>query len=157
MGILGTSLFGNYVNNLNPATMTKLNSTTISNGCQLRISEICQTNISENDVSNGNVLGVNIGIPFDQIRGWVFSLGFNPMSLVNYKIRVKGSTGGQNYLQTYSGDGGLSRINAGMSYNLFRKSALDLNIIIGFGEINNQNYINFLNSGYTNTNINKPV
>ncbi|MEO8666448.1 MAG: hypothetical protein ABI462_13235, partial [Ignavibacteria bacterium] len=77
MGITGISLFGNYVNNLNPATMTKLNSTLIS--LQANYGFLKSANdISENKVSNGNVLGINLGIPFDQGRGWVFSLGFNP-------------------------------------------------------------------------------
>jgi len=157
MGILGNALFGNYVNNLNPATMTKLNSTLISiNG---NYGFLKSTNgIEQNKVSNGNVLGVNIGIPFDQGRGWVFSLGFNPMTAVNYKIRVNGITGGgQNYVQTYSGKGGLSRINAGMSYNLFSKVSIGVEYNYAFGEIRNQNLINFNNQGYTNTNIKRQV
>lgn len=152
MGILGTSLFGNYVNNLNPATMTKLNSTLITINGNYGFLKTAN-DISENNVSNGNVLGVNIGIPFDQIRGWVFSLGFNPMTLVNYKVKVKGTIGGQNYTQSYSGKGGLSRINAGMSYNLAQKISVGLEYNFGFGEINNQNFVNFNNQSYTNSDV----
>ncbi len=152
MGIQGISLFGNYVNNLNPATLTKMTSTLII--VDANYGFLKSTNdISENNVSNGNVLGINIGIPFDQVRGWVMSLGFNPMSLTNYQIKVLGNTGNQNYTQTYTGKGSLSRINAGMSYNLFRKVSIGLEYNFSFGEINDQNYINFNNSGYTNTNI----
>lgn len=152
LGIQGISLFGNYVNNLNPATLTKMNSTLITINANYGFLKSSNVN-SQNEVSNGNVLGINIGIPFDQVRGWVMSLGFNPMSLTNYKIRVLGSTGLQNYTQTYSGKGSLSRINAGMSYNLFRKISIGLEYNFSFGEINEQNFINFNNSGYTNTNI----
>ncbi|MDQ3194601.1 MAG: hypothetical protein M3P82_06335, partial [Bacteroidota bacterium] len=153
-GITGVSLFGNYINNLNPATMTKIKSTLIS--LQANYGFLKSTNeISENKVSNGNVLGINIGIPFDQKKGLVFSLGFNPASQVNYKIRLLGTAGSQNYAQTYSGKGGLSRINAGMSYNLLKKVSIGLEYNYAFGEIREQNFIDFNNQTFTNTNIQK--
>jgi len=156
LGITGVSLFGNYVNNLNPATMTKLNATTISTNFYYGFLKSTNGTL-ENKVSNGNVLGVNIGIPFDQGRGWVMSLGFNPASLVDYKIKLNGNIGGQNYEQTYSGKGGLSRINAGMSYNILRMISLGLEYNYAFGEIKNRNFINFNNSAYTNTRINREI
>ena len=152
MGIQGISLFGNYVNNLNPATLTKMKSTLISVNANYGFLK-SSNSISENKVSNGNVLGFNIGIPFDQMRGWVLALGFNPMSLVNYKIKLLGNTGTQSYTQTYAGKGGLSRVSTGMSYNLFQKISLGFEYNFSFGEISQQNFINFNNSGYTNTNI----
>lgn len=152
MGIVGNSLFGNYVNNLNPATLTKLNSTLISINADYGFLKSSNAT-SENKTSNGNVRGINIGIPFDQGRGWVFSLGFNPYSLENYKIRILGNVGSQSYSQTYSGKGGLSRISVGMTYNLYRMVSVGLEYNYGFGEIKNQNFINFNNQAYTNTNI----
>jgi hypothetical protein len=154
MGIQGISLFGNYINNLNPASLTKMNSTLISVNANYGFLK-SSNDISDNEVSNGNVLGFNIGIPFDQVRGWVLSLGFNPMTLANYKIKLQGNTGSQSYTQTYAGKGGLSRISTGMSYNLFRKISLGLEYNYSFGEINEQNFINFFNQAYTNTNIKK--
>ncbi|MEO8210520.1 MAG: hypothetical protein ABI840_08155 [bacterium] len=152
MGITGTSLFGNYINNLNPATISKLNATTISIDANYGfLKSTSEANI--NEVSNGNVLGFNIGIPFDQGRGWVLALGFNPVTFINYRIRQSGSTGGQSFTQTYSGKGGLSRINIGMSYNLFQKISIGLEYNYGFGEVKNQNFINFNNPNYTNTNF----
>lgn len=154
MGIVGTSLFGNYVNNLNPATSTKLNSTTISTNFNYGFLK-SSSGTDQNEISSGNVLGMNIGIPFDQGRGWVMTLGFNPASLVNYKIKIAGNAGGQDYTQTYSGEGGLSRINAGMTYNLFRKISIGLEYNYAFGEIRTQNFINFNNPSYTNTILGK--
>jgi len=156
LGITGVSLFGNYVNNLNPATITKLNATTISTSFNYGFLKSTNGTL-ENKVSNGNVLGVNIGIPLDQGKGWVMSLGFNPASLVDYKIRFDGSVGGQNYVQTYSGKGGLSRINAGMSYNILKMISIGLEYNYAFGEIKNRNFINFNNSAYTNTQINREI
>lgn len=151
MGLVGNSLFGNYVNNLNPATNTKLKTTMISlNGNYGFLKSTDGT--LENKVSNGNVLGLNIGIPFN--NNCVISLGFNPYSLTNYKIRVNGVTGGgQNYVQTYSGKGGLSRINLAFGYNLLRMVSLGIEYNYSFGEIKNQNFINFGSQGFTNTNI----
>ncbi|MEO6694087.1 MAG: hypothetical protein ABIY50_13960 [Ignavibacteria bacterium] len=156
MGITGVSLFGNYVNNLNPATMTKLNATTISTNFNYGFLKSSNGTL-ENKVSNGNVLGVNIGIPFDQKRGWVMALGFNPASLVDYKIKLDGNIGGQPYEQFYSGRGGLSRINAGMSYNILSMISVGLEYNYAFGEIKNRNFINFNNSAYTNTRINREI
>ncbi len=154
MGISGVSLFGNYVNNLNPATVTKLNSTLISIAADYGFLKSSNGAI-DNKVSNGNVRGINIGIPFDQGRGWVMTLGFNPYSLVNYKVRVNGNSGTQNYTQSFSGDGGLSRISVAMTYNIKRTVSVGLEYNYGFGEIKRNNFINFNNSGYTNTNIRK--
>lgn len=150
MGIVGTSLFGNYVNNFNPAAVTKINSTIISTNFNYGFLK-SSNGTEQNKISNGNVLGINIGIPFDQARGWVLALGFSPMSLMNYKIKINGSSGGQSYTQTYSGEGGLSRINAAMTYNLLRKISIGLEYNYAFGEIKAQNYVNFNNSSYNNT------
>lgn len=154
MGIAGTALFGNYVNNLNPATITKLNSTLIATNFYYGFLK-SSNGVVENKISNGNILGVNIGIPFDQARGWAMTIGFNPVSLVNYKVNLNGTIDNQNYSQTYSGEGGLSRINLGMTYNLFRKISIGIEYNYAFGEIKNQNFVNFNNSNYVNTLIKK--
>jgi hypothetical protein len=151
MGIVGNSLFGNYINTLNPATITKLNSTLITLNGNYGFLKSSDGTL-QNKVSNGNILGINIGIPFDS--NFVFALGFNPYSLVDYKIRINGTTGGgQNYVQTYSGKGGVSRINAALSYNFFKKISVGFEYNYSFGEIKNQNYINFNSQSFTNTNI----
>jgi hypothetical protein len=152
MGIVGASLFGNYINTLNPATLTQLTATTISLDANYGFLKSTSETL-QNEISNGNVLGFNIGIPFDRGRGWVLSLGFNPVTLMNYKIRQNGSSGGQNFTQSYAGKGGLSRISAGMSYDLFQKISIGVEYNYGFGEAKTQNFINFNNGNYLNTNI----
>ena len=156
MGIQGISLFGNYVNTLNPATLTQMRSTLITvtgNYGFLKSSN----NISENQNSGGNFLGFNIGIPFDQTNGWVMALGFNSESLMNYRVKVEGNTGYQQFNQFYAGKGGLSRINAGMSYNILRMISIGLEYDYSFGELKQQNFINFNNSSYTNTNVKSEI
>lgn len=152
MGIVGVSLYGNYINTLNPAALSKLDATTISidaNYGFLRSS----TTSKATEVSNGNVLGFNIGIPIDRGNGCVMTLGFNPVTLINYKIRANGVAGDEGYTQSYAGKGGLSRIDAALSYTLFQMLSLGLEYNYGFGEVKNQNFIEFNNGNYTNTNI----
>ncbi|HMS63654.1 MAG TPA: hypothetical protein PKD83_00210 [Ignavibacteria bacterium] len=150
MGIMGTSLFGNYVNTFNPAALTKLKNTIISTNFNYGFLRSSSGN-SVNNVSDGNVLGLNLGIPFDQVRGWGLSIGFNPYSLVNYKVLVDGNAGGQDFTQTYSGNGGLSRLNVGMCYNIIRKISIGVEYDYAFGTIERINYINFNNASYTNS------
>ncbi|MBP9191156.1 MAG: hypothetical protein KBF96_01250 [Ignavibacteria bacterium] len=156
MGIQGIALFGNYINTLNPATLTKMRSTLISVTGNYGFLKSANS-ISENNISGGNFLGFNIGIPFDQTRGWVLSLGFNPQSLMNYKVKVIGNTGYQQFNQFYTGKGGLSRINIGMSYNLLGMISMGFEYDYSFGELKQQNFINFNNAGYTNTNIKSEI
>lgn len=156
MGILGTSLFGNYVNSYNPASLAKLRFTSLSFAFNYGFFS-SENESSSSKLSNGNVLGFNIGIPISQGNGWVFSLGFNPVSVVNTKINISGNTGGQNYEQTYSSKGGLSRINSGMSYTIRNALTLGLEYNYGFGEIKTQNFIDFRNANFVNTNIRKEL
>ncbi|MFZ1321578.1 MAG: hypothetical protein WAT71_08495 [Ignavibacteria bacterium] len=153
MGITGVSLLGNYVNNLNPATVTRINATTINLNFNYGFLK-SKSSTSVNNVSNGDLLGINIGIPFDQSRGWVMTLGFNPYSDVNYNVGLKGTIGGQNYTQNYSGTGGLSRINIGMAYSILNEINVGLEYNYSFGEIKNQNNIDFTNANYVDTKIN---
>jgi opacity protein-like surface antigen len=156
MGILGTSLFGNYVNSHNPAALAKLRFTDITFAMNYGFFST-ENASSSSKLSNGNVLGFNIGIPISQGSGWVMALGFNPVTIVNTKVKITGNTGQQNYVQTYASKGGLSRINAGMSYTLLQKLTLGLEYNYGFGEIKSQNFINFNNSNFVNTNIKKEL
>jgi hypothetical protein len=152
MGVLGISLFGNYVNNLNPAANTKLRYTMVSTAFNYGFLKSTD-GVTNNRVSNGNVTGINIGIPFNQNNGWIFSIGFNPVSQMNYEIQTLGNINGNNYTQTYSGKGGVSRINAAMTYNVFKAISLGFEFNYAFGEIKTRNAITFTGTGFTNTEI----
>ncbi len=154
MGISGTSLFGEYVNTSNPAALAKLRFTDLTLAMNYGFFK-SENSTTSNDLSNGNVLGFNIGIPISQGNGWVMSLGFNPVSIVNTQIGIKGTVGEQNYEQTFSAKGGLSRINIGMSYTILQRLTLGAEYNYGFGEIKSQNYIDFRSASFVNTNIRK--
>ncbi|MBK8981262.1 MAG: hypothetical protein IPM38_02815 [Ignavibacteria bacterium] len=152
MGITGVSLLGNYMNSLNPAAVTKINATTINLNFNYGFLKTSSSN-AVNKLSSGNLLGINIGIPFDQGRGWVMTLGFNPYSDVDYNVQLNGNIGGQNYTQSYSGTGGLSRINLGMTYSILREINVGLEYNYSFGQIKNENLIDFTNASYNDTRI----
>lgn len=156
MGIVGTSLFGNYINTFSPASLAKLRYTDINLSFNYGFLKSANAATS-NEFSNGNVLGFNIAIPFSQGNGWVLGLGFNPVTIVNTKVKIRGTSGTQSYVQTYSSKGGLSRINAAMSYTLLQKVTFGLEYNYGFGEIKSQNFIDFGSSSFTNTNIRKEL
>jgi len=153
MGIQGISLTGNYINNLNPASLSKLPYTTISvlfNYNFLKSSNGVQSASS----SNGNAFGMNMGIPISQEQGWSLALGFNPYSLINYKIVNDGFSIGEPIKETYAGRGGISKINIGMSYTLAKAVSLGFDYNYAFGDIKDLKLVEFTSqSGFTPTNI----
>jgi len=153
MGIQGISLTGNYINNLNPAALSKISNTSFSvlfNYNFLKSSD----GVKSVSSSNGNAFGINIGIPISQDNGWSLALGFNPYSLINYKIINNSVSIGENVRQTYAGRGGISRINIGMSYTLAKSISFGADYNYAFGDIKDLKIIEFTGtSGFTPSNI----
>jgi hypothetical protein len=151
MGILGISLFGNNANDINPAGNTKLGFTDISLGFKYTFLN-SSNSVTSSKNSNGNVSGVDIGIPLNKDLGWSMNLGFIPISTVNYKISNQVVTPeGVPYTQTYAGGGGVSRINFGMSYTLFKSINLGAEYNYSFGNIKKLVLLDFGNSDITNS------
>lgn len=152
MGVMGIGLTGDYINNLNPAANNRLEFTkfslTIDYG-YLQSSNGTQTS----KVNQGNVNGLNIGIPFNKDNGWVFNFGINPVSNISYKIIANRESNGDVYTNTYEGEGGLTKINLGMTYRLFNALSLGFVYNYGFGNIITQRTIDFENPAYFDTYI----
>lgn len=153
MGIQGISLTGNYINNLNPAALSKIPYTSFS--VLFNYNFLKSSNgVTTVNSSNGNAFGINIGIPISQEQGWSLALGFNPYSLINYKIINSSVSLGETVQQTYAGRGGISRINIGMSYMLLKSISLGLDYNYAFGDIKDLKLIEFTStSGFTPTRI----
>lgn len=154
MNIQGISLYGNNINNINPAANTRLAFTNISVAFRYNFLK-SSDDIKSISASNGNVYGINVGIPFNQNNGWVFNLGFNQLSQINYKIISQGSMYGTDYTQTYAGNGGLSRINLGMSYKIFYNISVGFEYNYAFGDLKRVSYLDFNNQNFTNSYIRK--
>lgn len=153
MGIQGISLTGNYINNLNPAALSKIPYTSFS--VLFNYNFLKSSNgVTSVSSSNGNAFGINIGIPISQEQGWSLALGFNPYSLINYKIINNSSSLGEIVKQTYAGRGGVSRINIGMSYTLLKSINLGADFNYAFGDIKDLKLVEFTSSsGFTPTRI----
>jgi hypothetical protein len=152
MSILGIGLFGNNVNDLNPAANTNLEFSNISLGFKYSLLNSASSTFNSK-ISTGNVTGINIGIPFNKKTGWTFFFGFNPLSSINYKISNQVSTGTETYTQTYAGGGGISRINFGMSYKLFKSISLGADYNYCFGNIKKLTFLDFGSQTISNSYI----
>lgn len=154
MGISGVGLFGKTANNLNPAANTKIPYTNISLGFRYTFLNSSSNSFSSK-ISNGNITGINIGIPFNKDLGWTLIAGFNPVSLINYKISNKVTSFNETYTQTYAGSGGLSRINLGMTYLLFKTISIGAEYNYSFGNLKKLTYLDFNSQTVYNSYIRK--
>lgn len=150
MGITGISLTGNFVNSMNPAANFRMNYTVFSLGFKysfLRSSD----GFKNAETSDGNITGFNIGIPMEKDLGWVLNLGFNPMNQINYKIVNNTVSNGLPVKQTYAGGGGLSRLNAGMSFAGLKNVSLGFEFNYTFGNVKKLAALDFNNPEYSNS------
>jgi hypothetical protein len=144
MGIMGIGLLGDYTNSINPAAWTRIQST-------LFTSDFNFENIKSTDGKNtakrtyGNFEGFDLSIPFNKGNGWIFTLGLNNYSNVNYDTKFDGAADGEKYTQIYSGNGGLNKFNIGFSYKIFRYFSFGLQFNYAFGTINKSVNIDFEN------------
>jgi hypothetical protein len=150
MGILGISLYGDYTNSLNPASWTRIQSTIFT-------SKFNFDNIRSTDGTNkaertyGNFEGFNLSIPLNRGNGWIFDLGLNNYSLVNYDAQFNSSASGEGYTQTYSGNGGLNRLSLGFSYIIFGQFSFGAQFNYTFGNITKSLVIDFSNPALFDT------
>lgn len=150
MGIMGIGLYGNYTNSMNPAAWTRIQSTIFTS--KFNLENIRSTDGTDKaERTYGNFEGFNLSIPLNKGNGWIFDLGVNNYSLVNYDAKFSGSTLGENYTQTYSGNGGLNKLSLGFSYIIFRHFSFGAQFNYAFGNINKSLSIDFENSALTDT------
>lgn len=144
MGIMGIALYGNYTNSLNPAAWTKIENTIFTTKFNME-------NIRSSDGINtakrtyGNFEGFDLSIPLNKGNGWILNLGINNYSLVNYDAKFSSSVDGENYTQSYSGNGGLYRMSVGFSYIIFKQFSFGTQFNYTFGNINKSLNIDFTN------------
>lgn len=144
MGIMGIALYGDYANSVNPAAWTRIQNTIFS-------SKFNFENIRSTDGTNsakrtyGNFEGFNLSIPLNKGNGWIFDLGVNNYSIVNYDAMFSGTVENESYSQIYSGNGGLNRLSLGFSYIIFRHFSFGAQFNYAFGNINKSVNIDFSN------------
>ena len=150
MGIMGIALYGDYTNSNNPAAWTRIPTTIFTSKFNLE-------NIRSSDGINtskrtyGNFEGFDLSIPLNKGNGWIFNLGINNYSNVNYDTYFTGTVDGEDYTQTYSGNGGLNKFNLGFSYVIFRYLSFGAQFNYAFGNINKSVNVDFTNTALFDT------
>ncbi len=144
MGIMGFALYGDYTNSNNPAAWTRIQNTLFTS--KFNLENIRSTDGSSKSTRTyGNFEGFDLSIPFNKGNGWILNFGINNYSNVNYDTYFTGTVDGENYTQTYSGNGGLNKFNIGFSYILFRYLSFGAQFNYAFGNINKSTNIDFSN------------
>ncbi|HEY3252070.1 MAG TPA: hypothetical protein VGK25_13250, partial [Ignavibacteria bacterium] len=144
MGVLGLGLYGNYTNAINPAAWSRIQSTIFTTKFNF---ERLKSSDGTNDAQRvyGNFESFNLSIPLNKGNGWIFDLGLNNYSNVNYDAKFDSTIEGEAYTQTYSGNGGLNRLTAGFSYIIFKTFTFGAQFNFAFGTINRTLNIDFTN------------
>lgn len=156
MGINGIALGGEYINSLNPAANYDMSFTKFILAGGYKFFKYSDANQSGQN-SDGQVDGLNIGIPIDKEKGIALFMGLNRLSSVAYEITQFENTFIGNEKRVYAGKGGLSRINLGLTYKLLNSIVLGAEYNYGFGNIVDEKRIDFQTQGVTNTTIRKEI
>lgn len=135
-----------YVEILNPASWTNLSRTRIEFSFSYDDLKVSNSTGSQY-YGDGIFRGFTFAFPVSEANGIAVAMGIVPYSRINYEVTeniIDESTG--NYIATYKGLGGLSRIFIGGTYSL------PLNFIFGatldyyFGNITYNSSVEFFNS-----------
>lgn len=101
--------------------------------------------------ANGNLEYLTFQIPL--WKRWIaISLGLQPYSSVGYDIALSDSIEGYHYTKTYTGDGNISEVYAGLSFNICNWFALGANFYYMWGDLSRMRALTFQEEG-TNTTI----
>lgn len=126
----------NYINNLNPASLNRFDSTTflLSAGLDGHYSYLQSRNETEKD-ADLNFNHFAIGFPIT--KWWSSALGLVPFSNVGYNISitlpVEGTT--SNIEKHFTGSGGVNRFYMMNSFRLFKQLSLGINVSYLMGTI----------------------
>jgi long-subunit fatty acid transport protein len=134
MGIMGIALYGKYSNGINPAAWTRIPNTRFTTKVDLgRISSSDGLNTAKRNFGGFETFGLSI--PLNQGSGWIFDLSMHNYSSVNYDTKFTGTSLGQTYTQSYSGNGGLERISLGFSYIILHYLSFGVQFNYAYGNI----------------------
>lgn len=102
--------------------------------------------------ANGNLEYLTMQFPIWQ--QWIaMSVGLLPYSSVGYNISISDSTagGGYHYTADYEGDGNISQVYGGLSFNVCNWLALGANIYYMWGDLTRIRMLSFTESGLNPT------
>lgn len=145
MGELGYSVADrDFVSSLNPASWTKISFTRFETG--LSVDASTQNSASSKSVFNSyaSFKGLIFGFPISRDNGIAFVSGIVPYTNVSYQVlSSEVSDLVPEHQVTYTGEGGISKLFFGSSYNLPFGFSLGLSFDYYNGRINNNTEIVF--------------
>lgn len=100
--------------------------------------------------ANGNLEYVTMQFPL--FKRWIaMSLGLLPYSSVGYDIALSDSLSGYHYTKSYVGDGNISQVYGGLSFNICNWVALGANVYYMWGDLDRMRALTFTESGLNTT------
>ncbi|MBQ7631987.1 MAG: hypothetical protein IJS82_04435 [Paludibacteraceae bacterium] len=102
--------------------------------------------------ANGNLEYLTIQVPL--WKRWIaVSVGLLPYSSVGYDIAISDSTagGGYHYTTTYTGNGNISQVYGGLSFNICNWVAVGANVYYMWGDLNRMRTLAFTESNLNTT------
>lgn len=100
--------------------------------------------------ANGNLEYVTIQFPL--YKRWIaMSVGLLPYSSVGYNITLRDSIPSYHFTKTYTGDGNISQVYGGLSFNICNWFALGANIYYMWGDLDRMRTLTFDESGLNPT------
>lgn len=139
-------LNSDYVEILNPASWSALTRTRIE--FSFSYDQLKLSNSSESRYyGDGIFRGFTFAFPVSMDNGIAVALGLVPYSRINYEsVQAVNDESTGNYLQTYEGVGGLSRVFLGGTTNLPMEFVLGATLDFYFGNLNYYSSVEFIGS-----------
>ena len=130
MGALAVYRDSLHINTLNPASYSKLQTTTFSLGASYKRSTLQNSNATEK-TNNGSFDYLALAFPAGNFN---VAVGIMPYSFVGYNIQNQNKSGNFTEARQYIGDGGLNRTFLGLSYKINKNLSIGVDGAYLFGD-----------------------
>lgn len=150
LGNAGTSIgiYDDYeLNNLNPASWSKIKNTTFSSG-MIYESSTSEDYKGKKKYTNLNFSNTVIGVPFEKDKELIFALGLFSKSKVGYNIYQNVIVNDLPAKSIYFGTGGISEFMLGLTYSPYSHINIGFKTGYNFGEVQHSGKLQFNNSEY---------
>ncbi len=144
-GVMTGMRLGSVINPSQPASYTVCDSVTFmfdlaGSGMWTRYADT----YGQRNRANGNLECVSLQFPIWK-QHIAFSAGVLPYTSVGYDFSLSGKEGGYDYTIDYQGEGGITNVYAGLSFNVLNWFAAGANAYYMFGDATNSISLNFDN------------
>lgn len=149
MGGVGIGMRSNKaINPLQPASYTACDSVTFMFDLAGSVMWTNYTDASgQRNRANGNLEYLTLQLPIYK-RYIAFSAGVMPFTSVGYSFALSDSINSDyHYTMTYAGEGGITEVFGGLSFNIMNWFAVGANAYYMFGEVSNYRALTFTDAG----------